>query len=327
MNRRASLDGPATPTPTESDLERHFQRMLPRARMQSLDDLSGELSVGCVDGRRPSCVAAAPGGNAGLLALLLATWEREHGRHLPDAAIDHLFGRYLDHFGSFYMHTDRDALAGLATAVHHRAGPVDVLVRNPSPPLRPLLLDALMEPQHVGCGHLRLMLQEPGAYGTRGGLVRAILRSFFRRLWDGDTRLILDVLDGAHDECGVARIRARNPATSAADDDTTARGGPALVPACPRHEDLDLFVYHPDPVAWLQALHALFLVREGLVPPGAIPSCIAAQGALGDQQLEATLRRLAPDLPVFDILIEPETGANPARVAVRLVGSVMAVIH
>jgi hypothetical protein len=323
----ANQDTAATLPLSEEALEHHFRRMLPSTALLPLDDLAGDIGVGCVDGRRPRCVAGAPGGNAGLLILLLAVWEESSGP-LSAERIDAVFERYLDHFGSFYLHTDRDAQerlarrlaatpdlggAGIGHDAVSTAGGVDALVVNPAAPVRDVLLELLLEPDHVGCGHLRLLLEESAVYGVRRALAEAVLRSFFTRLWAGDARLILEVLDGEHLERGVARVRTRLRRDGAIGE----HSGPTLVTACPRHGSLDLFVYHPDAVAWLQALHAVFLARIGAIPLDRMPICIEAQRQLGQRQLDATLHRLAAGLPVFDVVVEHGAGGTAEHVTVR----------
>lgn len=294
-------------TPSEEILTAHFRRMLPETRSLSLDDLSADAWVGCVDGRHPNCVVGAPGGNAGLLVLLLATWEAGSGRELSPEAVEGLFFRYLDYFGSFYLHTDREAQTRLNASLGPEVGDVDALIRRPSltEPTRARLLEALLQPTHVGCGHLRLLLEEPKTYQVRRTLVEEVLRNFYLRLWGGDARLILDILDGAHQEVAVARIR-------------TTHGAKDLVTTCPRHGVMELFVYHPDAVAWLHTHHAKFLAKAGLISETRIPECIQAQQRLGEIQLEATLERLAPDLPVFDVAVEADETGLPCDVSVTL---------
>jgi hypothetical protein len=329
----AANEGTAATLPlSEEQLEEHFRRMLPRTALLPLDDLAGDIGVGCVDGRRPHCVAGAPGGNAGLLILLLAVWEESSGP-LSAERVDAVFERYLDHFGSFYLHTDSDAQERLGRrlaampdlgggSVGHdavsAAGGVDALVLNPAAPVRNALLELLLEPEHLGCGHLRLLLEESAVYGVRRPLAEAVLRSFFTRLWGGDARLVLEVLDGEHVERAVARVRTRLRHDRA----TGEHNAPALVTACPRHGPLDLFVYHPDAVAWLQALHAVFLARIGAIPLDRMPACIEAQRQLGQRQLDATLRRLAAGLPVFDVGVEHGAGGTAEDVTVRLAGRI-----
>lgn len=313
---------------TAEEVEEHLRRMLPLARILPLDALLDELPVSCVDGRKAHCVAGAPGGNAGLLLLLLAAWESATGRALTEGEVDTLFRRYLDHFGAFYVHTDRDAQDRLEGALARETGmegeSIDDLVLGPPPHLRDRLAGLLSQPAHVGCGHLRLMLEDPAAYGVRRTLVEALLRSFFRRLWEGDPRLTFDILGGDHREEGVLSIRTA-PGGAPHPDRTPHRGGhggPPLVTACPQHDDLDLFVHHPEAVEWLHALHAVFLVRVGLLPPGGIAGFIEAQEQLGTRQLKRTLERLAPGLPVFDVHVEAGTGGAPDVRSVTRAGAV-----
>ena len=302
---------PPREAPTEESLAAHFRRMLPETRAFSPDALSGDVWVGCVDGRHPDCVAGAPGGNAGLLVLLLATWEASVGRPLRPEEVEVIFRRYLDHFGSFYLHTDREAQGRLAAALGLEVGEVDALIRNPAPAGedRTRLLEALLLPSHVGCGHLRLLLEEPETYRVRKALVEEVLRNFHLLVWKGDARLVLDILGGPHQEVAVARIRA-------------AQGARGLVATCPRHGATELFVYHPDAVAWLHALHADFLATAGLIPEVRIPEFIEAQQRLGELQLKATLERLAPGLPVFDVIVEADDSGLPMDVTVTLQGRV-----
>jgi hypothetical protein len=323
--------GAASPALTEARLEHHFRQMLPAAHLVALEDLDRGAWLGCVDGRRPHCVVGAPGGTVGLLILLLASLEQESGSNLASHTVDEILRRYLDHVGHFYFHTDRDAqdrlLDALATGpvTLRRAGGVtsptalDALVRDPPAGLRAALLEALLDPAHVGCGHVRLLLEAPQEYGVRREVVEAVLRSFYRRLWDGDPRLVLDVLDGAHNEEGVARIRTepRSGPTRAAGPRPTPHV-PAVATACPRHAGLDLFVYHPDAVAWVHARQADFLAREGFIDPARIPLCVQSQQRLGEQHLEVTIGSLGTELPVFDVRMEPGTRNAAGNVTVQL---------
>lgn len=274
---------------TSTTLEAHMRRMLPHARSVPFSDLEEELAVACMDGREDQCVAGAPGGNAGLLILLLSTWERVTGDRLEPGQVDALLGRYLEHFGAFYLHTDRPAQERLAQELRLGAlgmGDVDSLVRHPPPALRHELLEALLVPHHVGCGHLALLLRESPSYRLRRALVEDVISAFFRRLWAGDSRLTLGILEGSHEETGVLHIHSLKP---------------GVVPACPRFGELELFVHHPQAVEYLHALHALFLVREGLLPTSRMREFMALQHELGSLHLERTLSQLAPELPAFDV--------------------------
>lgn len=291
---------------TARRLRDHFEQMLPDARVIPLDTLSRHGMVGCVDGRNHRCVTGAPGGNAGLLILLLAAWEEISGKALDAAQIDGLFGRYLDQFGSFYLHSDREA-----EDRYQAAG--EALKGHAHPEA---LLELRLRPEHLGCAHLQGMMEDPVGYGVRPGLARSVLRAFHRRVRLGDPRLVLDILDGEHREEGWVRIHTL-PADEAGEGEGPRRPPlppPTLVTACPRHGELELFVQHPDAVAWLIALHALFLVREGLLPPGRVAAAIETQESLGHRQLQQTRRRMGDGLPVFDVEVTAGDGGAPPRV-------------
>lgn len=283
---------------TAERLEAHLRAMLPHMEAVPIERLRDDLSVGCVDGRRGTCAASAPGGNAGLFLLLLGALEATRGRPLADDEVAELLERYLDRFGAFYFHSDAHAAERLARAIG--LAPEDDPARAyrdaPDEAARRALLDAATEPAHVGCGHLRRMLEAPAVYGMRPGLARAGLRALFRRLWEGDARLVYAVLGGDHVEGAVVRVRAE-----------TSEGHPLpLATLCPHFGELDLFVYHPDAVAYLEAAHGLHLAETGHLAPADIAAFIAAQHTLSERQLQATLDALAAGLPVFDVTVQPD---------------------
>lgn len=272
------------------------------ADVVSLPDLLHQHAVACVDGRKPECVVGAPGGNAGLFVLMLGAYESFTNERLTGKEVSQLFGRYLEEFGHFYMHTDDLASEALLGELSRHEGTRDVarsLVASDdeagwlaAPPAegRSLLLEHLVRPEHVGCGHLKMMLLHPDEYDVRAELVRAVITDFYRRLWAGDRRLVLDVLEGAHREKAVLRVHVDRP--NEADTD--------IALACPRHADADVFVYHPEAVAFLVDESAEFLLRSGRIQPDEVDPFTNVQSAMAAAQLSATLRHLAPDLPVFD---------------------------
>jgi rhodanese-related sulfurtransferase len=310
------MDGPpglatAPPPVSEALLERHVREMLREAEVIAVEELAGGTVIGCIDGRRSGCVAGTPGGKAGLLVLTLASWEQGTSTALAPDEVDHLFDRYLQRFGTFHFHSDRtaqDRLARYLAGAGVDAGNIDALVLDPPPAVRAAVLEAMLRPEHLGCGHLRLMLEYPGAYRVRRDLLEAVLAAYFRRLWDGDPRLVFEILNGDHDEQGVVRVRATS---------RRARGDASVVTMCPTHGSLQLFVHHPDAMEWLQHRHAEFLAREGLIPPGAVHQQTDSQRELGEQHMRETLRRIAAGLPFFDVVVDvdPERDTAAVRVA------------
>ncbi|CAN5813008.1 hypothetical protein BH23GEM11_BH23GEM11_07730 [soil metagenome] len=303
-------------------LESHLRRMLPDTRVLPMDRLRQDLSLGCVDGRNPGCVAGAPGGNAGMLVLLLASLEEVRGRPLSEEEVRTLFNEYRRYFGTFYLHSDEPAMRALGRAMD--GGPlldgdagrpsrpeateateateaieaieaIEARVRNPPESLRSRLLELVSAPASVGCGHLRLLLSEPGAYRTRSALTAGVLRAFFQALWDGDEAMVFEVLPGDHHEEAVVQVHADDP---------------ELLVACPHYGAMELFVHHPDAVGWIQGLQAHFAAEGGWVLPEQIPRLLAVQKQLGSLQLQATLERLAPGLPVFEVHLLTPTGSR-----------------
>jgi rhodanese-related sulfurtransferase len=287
------------------ELEAHVRGMMPDTRILPMDRLRQDLSLGCVDGRNPGCVAGAPGGNAGLLVLLLASLEEVTGQPLSPGDVRTVFEQYRRHFGTFYLHSDQPALLALGRALHgapHRGGDtgrlpgadaLEGLVRNPPEALRPHLLELVSMPAHVGCGHLRLLLSEPGAYRARPELTTGVIRAFFQALWEGDDAMLFDVLPGDHQEEAVVQVHA---------------DAPELLVACPHYGAMELFVHHPDAVAWMQERQARFAAEEGWILAEQVPRLLAVQQRLGALQLQATLERLAPGLPVFDLHLPAPAG-------------------
>lgn len=281
-----------------------------------LASIVGAGTEQCIDGRGEGPVVGTPGGDAG--ELLLALGALEHATHEPVRmeAVDRAVAAWVEGFGRFYLHTDRSALArlGAALAADERfagrgeltPGAIEALVRRPPPELEAPLLDALVRPEHIGCGHLRTMLTHPSEYGVRAELVEAVLRASFRLGWARPELLDLAVLEGEHEETAVVRVHMDEPIH------TYTR-----VPTFPAAEGASFFVAHPEVSAFLRVELGSFLEERaadlGLAEPE--PTALeAALSALAERQVAATLRHLARELPVYDVHVHdgiPEvTGPN-----------------
>ncbi|CAN5599669.1 hypothetical protein BH23BAC4_BH23BAC4_00200 [soil metagenome] len=288
-------------------LKAHLRGMLSEAQVVPVEGLMADFVVGCVDGRQTDCITSAPGGNAGLFILLLATLETFTGRQLSESDVKALLASYLDCFGKFYLHTDGGVLARMAQALDWPVDEAEKRLRNPRPEEVETLRREVAQPPHVGCGHLRQMLEQPEVYGTRHELTRAVMVAVFDRLWKGDERLVFEVLPGAHLECGVVQIR-----TAGADDQPTS-----VVSIYPHHGDVELFVNHPEAITYLEGAHAIFLVDQGILAPDDADAFVRAEHDLGEHHAAETIRALAQDLPVYDVTISLE-GNAPKDVGVVL---------
>lgn len=274
--------------------------------------------VSCVDGRDPGGVVGTPGGDMGELLLGLGALEQVLGRPLSDAEIDEAFRRRLAVFGRFYFHSDIHAVNEQIRSFRSDARLDEALSRvsttfewrrfmsAPPPALRPILLEHMLRPQHLGCGHVRLALTRGERYGVRPELVLALVRRFWETRWSGDLEADFVILGEGHREGAVVDVSIDGALEP-------YRMLPLVSPSC---NGTQMFVQHGQVSAYLRGQLASFLTdRCGLGERGRLED---AMRELGARQLDATLRELAAGLPVFQLLF---TGETPS---VRAVGHVPA---
>ncbi|MCA9607116.1 MAG: hypothetical protein KC619_16030 [Myxococcales bacterium] len=274
-------------------------------------------SQACVDGRDEHPVLGTPGGDAGELVLALATAESVTGRELSTAEVESVLRDYVRAFGRFYFHTDVHAMEQLAASL--RADPrfasvlaedpsVETLVRSPPQALEGPLLEALVHPEHVGCGHLRSMLRHPAAYHTRVALVQEVLVAAYRRLVRHPEDVELVVLEGSHREGSVMIVRLEG-------DVHPYSRVPAIAP---RAGTTSRFVVHPQVSAFVREQNAYLLLEETTTLRDAgvsAESFVARLAELAAIQAETTLGLLAPDLPREELLFRGRTLSSRAPLA------------
>lgn len=278
--------------------------------------------VSCVDGRDDSGVIGTPGGDGGELLLALIALENLMNRPLDSATIDTLLARRVDAFGRFYMHTDVQSANTLIEAL--RADPrFDDALSNVSgtlewrrfltqPPreLHPALLEHTVEPAHIGCGHIRLMLNRAADYGVRRKLVVDFLRSFSMQRWGGMPELEMMPLAGGHAEGAVLNIRSTQGVLFPF----------SKIPlVSPSVGAAQAFINHPDVSAFLRVQLAQWLaLQQDLVtlPTGGAAVLEAEIARLAAMQLGHTLGALANGLPVYDVVFDEHA------IDVRAVGAV-----
>ncbi len=249
----------------------------------------------CVDGRDERGLVSTPGGDAGEFLLLLAALEEATGEALDDDAVARALVLRIDRFGDFYMHTDAHAFKALMTTndadMQDPKGWFDSL-HHAEPSRRETLLEHLVDPAHIGCGHIRLMLQRSAEYGIRAELVRSFLRAFYRLWWDGAEELTLTLLPGGHEEAAVLNVRV----------DDLAWGYSAIPLIAPACGGIQMFVNHPDVQALLRDAVIDFYVRgQGAVPVANEHALRDSFADLGERFLTVTLDHLAQGLPLFEV--------------------------
>ena len=263
----------------------------------------------CIDGRDAHAIVGTPGGDAGELIVALAAAERAHGRPFTQQEIAAIFDAYLDAFGHFYMHSDDHAVAALLErlAAEHPEATLptpadhDAITRfmlSPPPALRNRMLELLDDPEMVGCGHLRLMLQHPAAYGVRAELVGEVLRNFHRDLWAGHPATDFVVLKGRHEESALVFVEL--------DHDVHTYTKIPLV--SPRVGDTEVFVVHAQVAHFVRRENAAFLLEQAPLLHDDIDETafLGELEALASAQIDATLTRLASGLPRYDVVFTGE---------------------
>lgn len=268
--------------------------------------------VSCVDGRDDHGVIGTPGGNAGEFLVALSAIERVTGAEFPIERLPQVLHSYIETFGHFYVHSDTIAANNLIKSMRadprltEHLPPVSSnaqdwreFMARPPKAAHALILEHVAMPDHVGCGHLRLMMQHPDKYLVRRALVEAFLRAYFQMRWDGVLELDYVILGGGHQEGAVVNIRLAAgvwPFTRV----------PLISPAC---GSTQMFVNHPqvaefmrDQVARFFAIHPEFLP----IDEGHFGMLQKDMRRLAGLQLGVTLGALAPGLPIFDVVFRSE---------------------
>lgn len=258
--------------------------------------LLADTMESCVDGRGELGIIGTPGGNAGEFLLALAAAESASGQTIDAARVPGYFEAYLSAFGRFYMHSDTHALAHLPNDLltHAQSGETEAerlgnFLRNPPAELSGRLLDELIQPQHIGCGHIKLMLTRPDDYGVRPELVRAFLDAFFRSLWAG-AEVDFVVLEGDHQEGAVVNVVVEGEVI----------GETPIPTITPRVNGKQMFVNHPQAVNFLRKELANGI--GGILPVQVQPQTLLTTiEELAQKQLGHTLTALAHGLPLFEV--------------------------
>lgn len=260
----------------------------------------------CVDGREDRAIIGTPGGDAGELILGLSAVEECTKEHVNLEAVRPLTRAFADTFGGIYLHTDNHALNRLTRALRgdkrleatvsglHTIEEWERFLKHPPRELREALLEHLVQPGHVGCGHLKLALTNPSTYRVRPELLSAFFRAFYTELWNGAADLEWVVLGGDHNEGAVVNVTLEGELHPFSEI-------PMIAPSI---AGTQMFVNHPQVVAYLRRQTAHFLntqVRSLLPLAEANADLETTIPKLGAEQAGATLAALAPGLPTFSV--------------------------
>jgi hypothetical protein len=236
----------------------------------------------------------------------LSAFEDYAGRAFSQPEVQAILEAYMDAEGQFYLHTDRSALEHLDSTLRDgtsrawndaraRGTAIEDWLANPPSGSRPLLLRYLIDPDFVGCGHLKTLLQYPEEAGVRRGLVESVIQAFMQMLWRGDSRTEYVVLEGGHAEEAIVVVE------DFGGDETP--GVPEIEPA---EGASDIFVVHMPIRRQLWRRNLAFFADTLDIPELDLSDPDSALEDLerrAEQQTETTVRALAPDLPVWKAMV------------------------
>eukprot|EP00753_Platysulcus_tardus_P021317 PLAT8819.1.p1 GENE.PLAT8819.1~~PLAT8819.1.p1 ORF type:complete len:440 (+),score=213.43 PLAT8819.1:22-1341(+) len=144
----------------------------------------GTHYLSCTDSRAEYAVLGTPGGDLGEFILGLAAVEEALHHPLPPDGVLSVLNNYLSAMSGwgksyFYMHTDGEAENAWyqAASVVRPWNPLDADGR-----LR--LVKASSVPDHIGCSHLRALVEEGDDYGVRPSLAASAIEAFVNVYFD-----------------------------------------------------------------------------------------------------------------------------------------------
>jgi rhodanese-related sulfurtransferase len=304
--------------PDASDPVRALLSDPDRLTWVSVASMIGAGSEHCIDGRAGGPVVGTPGGDAGELTLALAAIERTAHAEVDERSVAVSIANYAASFGRFYLHTDAAALERLDRALaadprwaaHRGSQPIAALVARPPAELEETLVALLAQPEYVGCGHLRLLLEHPEEYGVRRELAETVLRETHRLRYRQPELVDFEVLEGEHEERAIVQVLLDHPVHAY-----------SRVPTLPHREGdaVTFFVSHPEVSAFLRAELGSFLLEDvsALGLPARArrrltgPALDHELAALAERQILATLRHLARELPVYEMHLRSTDGGEP----------------
>jgi len=221
----------------------------------------------CVDGRSTQGIIGTPGGNMGEFILMLAAAETVTGSKIRSAEIFPILEKYLKLSGAFYMHTDTHGLKNLKKEL--KSNPlfakyknvsikqIEKLIRKPAKKYQASLVEYLIQPQNIGCGHLKLVLLNPQEYTIRPELIKTCIRAFYNKLWSNNKNLEFVVLDEDHKEGAVVIVLV----------DSKKITPQTLIPTVSSMgKDHQMFIAHPQAESYMRQTIVSQAIKHKLIP-------------------------------------------------------------
>ncbi len=286
-----------------------------------LSESFNDYRQACVDGREHRPVIGTPGGDMGILLLMISAGEKVLNREFSESEIREIFYRYIDEFGVFYYHSDKHALHHLAEALNHEScfalqladdltetelvEIVNRLIRKPlNSQQREVLLEYIVKTDNIGCGHLKLASKHPNEYQVRQKVIEVLIQAFFQETWHwGKTDFV--VLEGGHAEKLVLNVHL-DPVEELVENTLV----PAVLPfnkqTSVKGDADEYFINHPEIIDAIYRHNAIVMINKKVIPdltPLRLEAFLAEVRRLGTLQLMATLKYLAPKLEIWNVVL------------------------
>jgi len=299
------------------DIRALLEHLLKSGVMQLVPAQIGTYQLACVDDRGQHHMACAPGGNMGLLILVLDAiddlLEQEETRCVLPTEMEDFFRWVLHTYGVFYWHTDSHAMDNLRGMIaadglwkwrssFATAEEMYEFVQNPSddPQLRERLIRHLQSPEACGCGHVKMMLEHRDHYGIPRRLVQEAIRLFFQVLWDLESghQLVFEMLTGDHKAQAVLQVIY----SGGAEEEKVI---PRISPSA---RGMQVFVQYPreEEYIWRSMVRAMARDEElDVVPddPYSIDQIVAQVVRIAREVTGETIKYLGPEVPIIDVMI------------------------
>jgi hypothetical protein len=255
---------------------------MPHTMIQvSVEDTIRNVPCTCVDGRTPGVRYSVAGGSFGLIAETLGELESK-GVQINEALVNQVFLAFAEKIGPVYLHTDQAAL----DRIFCRMGlDKETRLKELTPEQQETFIELASKPDYIGCGHVKLLLEDHQGYQIRPCVVETSLRVFFQQYFAGHAGFMLDVLLGRHEEETVVLAESENKV-----------GGFTLVLATGPGQQQSFYCHRPMKkelmTKLIELLHDFDLDAEVEIDELFQRS---------NQKAERTLSLLAPELPVENV--------------------------
>ncbi len=284
---------------TDDSLQEHLQKNADHADADRADRLISQSGVACIDGRKNTHAVCVPGGSAGMFLIMANAIEELLDEPFDRQGVERLLKRYLNAFRVGYFHSDTHAV-GVIAGLHESLQPLaerpttetlTSILRSLSDSGFDSLLPYLVEPELIGCGHLKMMSMHPEEYGVRPELPGMVLAEWYRRWRYSDQRIRFEVLQGRHAEQGLVYVTQ-----TAGSEGVLA---PIQQPIAPQWDGIQLFIHHPQTSAYVLAQQSLFVMRTGVLSSAFQKRFENLQQELASAWMGTTVSKLAPDAQVY----------------------------